>query len=107
MKCICSAKDLSLTIKAPIITSECPPRYLVAECITISAPNSKGSCKYGVAKVLSTATKIALLFCLTILEIASISAIFIKGLVGVSNQINLVLSFKYVVIFSGFSVFIK
>jgi hypothetical protein len=48
-------KSSSFIIKAPAITSECPARYFVAECITISAPKSNGFCKYGVAKVLSTA----------------------------------------------------
>jgi hypothetical protein len=46
-------KSSSFIIKAPAITSECPARYFVAECITISAPKSNGFCKYGVAKVLS------------------------------------------------------
>jgi hypothetical protein len=41
----------------------------VAECITISAPKSNGFCKYGVAKVLSTAKA---LYSLVILAIASI-----------------------------------
>ena len=40
-----SAKLSSLQIAAPIITSECPPIYLVRECITISAPKSNGLCK--------------------------------------------------------------
>ncbi|NBQ40890.1 MAG: aldehyde dehydrogenase family protein, partial [Alphaproteobacteria bacterium] len=36
------------------MTSLCPPKYFVEECITISAPKSNGFCKYGDANVLST-----------------------------------------------------
>src|SRR5690554_7569020 len=45
VKCSCFPNASSLITKAPAITSECPPKYLVAECITISAPKSKGFCK--------------------------------------------------------------
>ncbi|MNL31609.1 hypothetical protein D3C87_1534070 [compost metagenome] len=58
--------------------------------MTISAPKSSGFCKYGVAKVLSTANKI--LCSLVILATSSISANFINGFVGVSTQINFVFS---------------
>ena len=40
----------------PPTTSEWPPRYLVVEWTTMSAPSSSGRCRYGVAKVLSTTT---------------------------------------------------
>ena len=75
--------------KAPITTSECPAIYLVKECITISAPKSNGVCKYGVAKVLSTTSN--KLFSFAIMLRRSISHTFNIGLVGVSDQIILVL----------------
>ena len=34
-----------MSIRAPATKSECPPIYLVRECITISAPNDKGCYK--------------------------------------------------------------
>ena len=40
----------------PASTSECPFRYFVAECITMSAPHSSGRQFTGVATVLSTST---------------------------------------------------
>jgi hypothetical protein len=40
----------------PPTTSAWPPRYLVVECTTTSAPSESGCCRYGVAKVLSTTT---------------------------------------------------
>ena len=46
--------------RAPPMTSECPPRYFVVECMTTSAPSASGCCRYGEAKVLST-TSVALL----------------------------------------------
>ena len=42
---------------APAITSEWPFRYLVAECITMSAPSSIGRVSTGVATVESTASR--------------------------------------------------
>ena len=36
---------------APAMTSECPFRYLVAECMTTSAPSAIGRVKTGVAQV--------------------------------------------------------
>ena len=41
----------------PASTSECPFRYLVAECMTMSAPHSSGRQFTGVATVLSTRTR--------------------------------------------------
>ena len=72
-----------------MITSEWPPKYLVTECITISAPRSNGFCKYGEANVLSTATSI--LFFLAIATHAVISMMRMSGLEGVSNHISFVL----------------
>ena len=57
----------------------------------MSAPNSKGLDKYGVAKVLSTIKGI--LFSCAISEILSISQIFIPGLPMVSINTALVLLF--------------
>ena len=39
---------------APPIAVPWPPRYLVVECTTTSAPHSSGRIRYGVATVLST-----------------------------------------------------
>ena len=41
---------------APPKTLPCPSMCLVAEYIIISAPNSRGFCRIGVAKTLSTIT---------------------------------------------------
>ena len=43
---------------APSSTSECPDSILVIECTTTSAPRSSGRCSRGVAKVLSTTSRI-------------------------------------------------
>ena len=53
-----AAMPASLVSAAPPTTSLCPPRYLVVECTTTSAPSASGCWRYGVAKVLST-TRIA------------------------------------------------
>ncbi len=76
-----------------MITSLCPPKYLVTECITISAPSAKGFCKKGEANVLSTAQ--INLFAFAIFAQASISIICMVGLVGVSSQIIFVFALMY------------
>src|SRR5690606_41593654 len=76
------------TTNAPPTTSECPPKYLVVECTTTSAPSASGCCRYGVAKVLSTASN-APCSCATRANPA-MSTIPSNGLVGVSTQISLV-----------------
>ncbi|MNC92063.1 hypothetical protein D3C83_84260 [compost metagenome] len=38
----------------PPMQVPCPPRYLVSECTTMSAPCSNGRHRYGVGTVLST-----------------------------------------------------
>ena len=48
-----SFRSISLIIRAPMITSECPLRYLVTECITMSTPSSSGLITHGVKNVLS------------------------------------------------------
>ena len=68
--------------------SEWPLRYLVAECMTMSAPSSSGRCSIGEAKVLSTATSRPCFFAMA--AIAAMSTIFSSGLVGVSIQTSLV-----------------
>ncbi len=68
----------------PPTTSEWPPRYLVAECTTTSAPCSKGRWSAGVAKVLST-TRIAPWAWATS-AIAVMSRQVSSGLVGVSSH---------------------
>ncbi len=42
-----------LPAAAPAITSECPLKYFVALCTTMSKPKSIGRCSSGVANVLS------------------------------------------------------
>ena len=69
---------------APPTTSLCPPQYLVVECITTSAPSASGCCRYGDAKVLSTA-RIAPASCATSAS-AAMSAMPSSGLVGVSTH---------------------
>ena len=74
----------------PIIISECPPIYLVAEFVTKSAPNKIGLYNTGLQKVLSNT--LIIWFYLAISQIALISTILSVGLDGVSTQINLVFS---------------
>ena len=88
MKYNFSLRSLSFIINAPCITSLWPPKYLVAECITISAPWSNGFCKYGEAKVLSTHNNAWAVFAMA--AMAAISLMFISGLVGVSIHISFV-----------------
>src|SRR5881296_2264175 len=49
-----SATSSFVATSMPPTMSEWPFRYFVVECRTMSAPNSSGCWKYGVAKVLST-----------------------------------------------------
>ena len=53
-----SATFGSRVTSTPASASECPERNLVAECMTRSAPSSRGRSRMGVAKVLST-TRVA------------------------------------------------
>ncbi|SKZ58031.1 Uncharacterised protein [Mycobacteroides abscessus subsp. abscessus] len=78
----------SSVTRAPPTTSEWPPRYLVVECSTTSAPSSSGRCRYGVAKVLST-TSFAFASC-AISPRRAMSPTFSSGLVGVSTHTSLV-----------------
>ena len=71
-------------ISAPPTTSEWPPRYFVAECVTKSAPNPMGCCRYGEANVLSTTSQAPASW--VILATASRSTTRRSGLVGVSTQ---------------------
>jgi hypothetical protein len=73
---------------APAITSEWPLRYLVAECITISAPSFSGCANTGVATVESTAS-IAPASC-AMAATAAMSVIDHSGLDGVSTHTSLV-----------------
>src|ERR1700744_6138497 len=76
-------------IKTPPITSLCPPKYLVEECITISTPQAIGCWQIGVAKVLSHPTLIPC--CWAMATTVLISVTFNNGLDGDSIQINPVL----------------
>ena len=53
----CHSASSSRVASAPATTSEWPLRYLVAECITMSAPSSIGRVSTGVATVESTASR--------------------------------------------------
>ncbi len=84
-QCSSSARVTS----APATRSEWPLRYFVAECITISAPNSKGRVNTGVATVESTASFAPAFFAIS--AVAARSVIVHSGLAGVSTQISFVL----------------
>ena len=75
-----------MTTTAPDTESEWPPRYLVAECTTASAPSSSGRWYTGVANVLSTATKASRARA----TIAGTSITFSVGFVGVSTHTSFV-----------------
>ena len=78
------AKAASFTTTMPIITSEWPHKYLVAEWKITSTPMVMGCCKYGVAKVLSKPTK-APCWCAKV-QMASMSTKRSKGLLGDSSH---------------------
>ena len=63
-----------------------PFRYLVAECMTRSAPSVSGRVRTGVAAVLSIARRAAALWASS--ATAAMSAIAQVGLAGVSSQIS-------------------
>ena len=73
-------------VSEPAITSECPFRYLVAACMTRSAPRASGWVSTGVATVELTASR-APARC-AISATAAMSLISHKGLAGVSSQIR-------------------
>ena len=75
---------LPAPITAPPITSEWPPRYLVVEWTTRSAPSSSGCWRYGEANVLSTASMAPCWWASS--AMAAMSRIWSRGLVGVSIQ---------------------
>src|SRR5829696_7303913 len=100
MNLILSPSSLAAVTTRPAIESQCPPRYLVAECNTISAPSKSGFCKAGEANVLSTQSQQPDAF--AILAIAEMSDIFKVGLVGVSIQISFVLVVMALNTFSAF-----
>src|SRR5688572_11313752 len=74
---------------APAITRPWPSRYLVPECITMSAPSLIGCCSAGEQKQLST-TSSAPAPC-AILASAAMSHTSVSGLVGDSANSSLVL----------------
>jgi hypothetical protein len=73
----------------PPITVPCPPRYLVAEWTTMSAPCSNGRMRYGVAIVLSTMRGTPLSWATD--DTDSMSRMLIFGFPIVSAKNNLVL----------------
>mmetsp|Transcript_2805 Transcript_2805/g.6258 ORF Transcript_2805/g.6258 Transcript_2805/m.6258 type:complete len:319 (+) Transcript_2805:350-1306(+) len=83
-----SAKEEDAT-SAPPTTSECPFRYLVAECMTTCAPSVIGCESAGVAAVLSTASTAPISSAIS--AMAAISVTPHVGFAGDSTQISLVL----------------
>ena len=75
--------------KAPAIKSECPPKYLVAACMTMSAPNVKGWLSTGDATVESTARRAPAACAMA--AVAATSVMVHNGLAGVSTHTSLVL----------------
>ncbi|CNV97272.1 Uncharacterised protein [Mycobacterium tuberculosis] len=71
------------------MAAPCPPRYLVAECTTMSAPWANGWIRYGVAMVLSTINGTPLRWATS--ETAGVSSRSICGLEMVSAKNALVL----------------
>ena len=94
---ICARMDLmrshsgvsSRALSVPAMTSECPLRYFVAECITMSASNSNGRVRTGVATVESTATMEPAACAIS--HVKAMSVIVHSGFAGVSIQTSLVL----------------
>ena len=80
-----SPSSASLTIATPPTMSEWPFRNFVAECMTMSAPSSSGRWIQGVAKVLSTTTRMPRLRAVS--ATAAMSTRRRSGFVGVSIQI--------------------
>ena len=83
-KASASARAGSSTATKPPRTSEWPPRYLVVEWTTASAPSSRGRWRNGVANVLST-THHAFRWWAKVAT-AAMSAMASIGLVGVSTH---------------------
>ena len=83
-ECGSTASLVPATASAPATTSECPLRYFVAECTTMSAPCAIGRVRIGVETVESTQSS-APAAC-AISETAAMSVIVHSGLLGVSIQ---------------------
>ncbi len=79
-----SASSSSRVATKPPTTSLWPPRYLVEEWMTTSAPSANGFCSTGVANVLSTTTIAPRSWASSL--IASMSTMRSHGLLGVSTQ---------------------
>ena len=77
-------ESLRAVVRLPAITSLCPLRYLVAECMTRSAPSAKGRVRTGVAVVLSTASTAPAAWAIS--AAPSMSVTDHSGLAGVSIQ---------------------
>ena len=89
-----TGKNFSVTMawlahRAPAITRPWPSRYLVPECMMMSAPNSTGRCRAGVAKQLSSASRAPALWAIS--ASAWMSHTSVRGLVGVSANSSRVL----------------
>jgi hypothetical protein len=80
---------VSRVTTTPPMTSECPDRYLVVECIATSIPRASGRCRKGVAQVLSQALSAPAARAMAATSRRSVTAMV--GLDGVSAQTNRVL----------------
>ena len=78
-------------MSAPPRPSEWPLRYLVVECITMSAPSASGLCSTGDRNVLSTLTSAPCAW--AIFATAAMSVSTMSGLLGVSMCTSLVFGF--------------
>ena len=83
----CQSPSSAAEASAPAMTSECPLRYFVAECITMWAPSSIGRVSIGVATVESTASTAPTSRASS--AAAPMSVMSQVGLAGVSIQISL------------------
>ena len=79
-----SAISLLLVTASPATKSLWPPKYFVALCTTISAPNSSGRCRYGVMNVLSTIVKMLCFFAIAATPARSVTVK--SGFAGLSTK---------------------
>ena len=91
-----------LAHSAPAITRPCPSKYLVADCMTTSAPSASGFCRAGVQKQLSTTSRAPALCAIS--ASAAMSQTSVSGLVGVSASRILVLPGRMAAFHSATSV---
>jgi len=79
---LCQNSSVRAVVSDPAITSLWPFKYLVAECMTRSAPSASGRVRTGVAAVLSTASRPPTAWAIS--AAPAMSVIGHNGLAGVS-----------------------